>query len=447
MFDKILIANRGEIAVRIIRTCRDMGIISVAVYSVADRDALHVQIADESVCIGKAHSKDSYLDINKIISAALATGAKAVHPGFGFLSENYEFAKKCEEFGLVFIGPSYKSMQQMGDKIEARITANKADVPITPGSVGVVESYEEVMKIAEKTGYPLMIKAASGGGGRGIRRVDNENQLKSMFDAAKNEAIACFGDGRVYIEKCIINPRHIEIQILADSFGNVVHLYDRDCTVQRRHQKMLEEAPSSYINDEVRNKMGECAARIAKLCNYVNAGTVEFLVDSDRNFYFCEMNTRIQVEHPVTESIIGIDLIKQQIKIANGEKLPFKQDDIKIHGCAMECRINAEDSNNNFAPAPGTISEMHQPGGIGVRVDSCVYQGYTVPPFYDSMIAKLIVTGETRDDCIIRMKRAISEYLFYGICTNIDFHITVLNNEKFVKGEYGTDFCDELLGE
>ncbi|OQB13998.1 MAG: Biotin carboxylase [Firmicutes bacterium ADurb.Bin193] len=447
MFKKILIANRGEIAVRIIRTCRDMGIISVAVHSEADRDALHVQIADESVCIGKAHAKDSYLNMDRIISAALATGAEAIHPGFGFLSENCKFAEKCEEYGLVFIGPSHRSMRLMGDKIEARKTAHAAGVPITPGSTGEVSSFEEALKIANRIGYPLMIKAAAGGGGRGIRRVEGADGFEALYNAAKNEAVACFGDGRLYIEKYIVNPRHIEVQVLADSHGNTVHLYDRDCTVQRRHQKMLEEAPSSYINDKVREKMGKCAVEIARRCGYVNAGTVEFLVDKNRNFYFCEMNTRIQVEHPVTESIIGIDLIREQIRIAAGEKLPFSQKDIKIRGFAMECRINAEDASKNFAPAPGTILEMHQPGGIGVRVDSGVYQGYTIPPFYDNMISKLIVTGETRADCIMRMKRAVSEYLFYGITTNIDFHISVLNNEKFVSGEYGTDFCDELSGE
>lgn len=447
MFNKILIANRGEIAVRIIRTCRDMGIISVAVYSEADRESLHVQIADESVCIGGAHAKNSYLDMDKVISAAIATGAQAIHPGFGFLSENSEFAKKCDEYGIVFIGPNYSSMEKMGDKIQARTTAAQADVPITPGSVGELKNYKEALDIANEIGYPLMIKASAGGGGRGIRKVDSENNLKELFLAAKNEAGACFGDDRVYIEKCIENPRHIEVQILADSHGNVVHLYDRDCTVQRRHQKILEEAPSSYIDDKTREEMGRCAVSIAKACDYVNAGTVEFLVDKNRNFYFCEMNTRIQVEHAITEAIIGIDLIEWQIRIAFGERLSFGQDDIKLYGYAMECRINAEDSSKNFAPSPGTILEMHQPGGMGVRVDSGVYQGYTIPPFYDSMIAKLIVTGKSREQCIIRMKRAITEYLFYGIKTNIDFQIAVLNNEKFQKGEYGTDFCEELLGD
>ena len=447
MFTKILIANRGEIAVRIIRTCRDMGIISVAVYSEADAASLHVQIADEAVCIGGAHARDSYLDMDKVISAALATGAEAIHPGFGFLSENSEFAKKCEEYEIMFIGPGYSSMEQMGDKIQARKMATEANVPITPGSAGAVKSAKEALEIAEKIGYPLMIKASAGGGGRGIRRVESPDTLADLFLAAKNEAAACFGDDRVYVEKCISNPRHIEVQILADANGGAVHLYDRDCTVQRRHQKILEEAPSSYINDEVRERMGECAVRIARACGYVNAGTVEFLADGDRNFYFCEMNTRIQVEHAITEAIIGIDLIEWQIRIASGESLAFAQEDIKIQGCAMECRINAEDSSRGFAPSPGTILEMHQPGGIGVRVDSGVYQGYTIPPFYDSMIAKLIVCGESREQCIIRMKRAVTEYLFYGIKTNIDFHIAVLSSEEFRHGEYGTDFCEELLGD
>jgi acetyl-CoA carboxylase biotin carboxylase subunit len=444
MFNKILIANRGEAAVRIIRTCRDMGIISVAVYSEADRDCLHVQIADESICIGKAHSRDSYLNMDRIISAALASKADAIHPGFGFLSENPEFAEKCSKYGIVFIGPDSNSMKKMGDKIQARQMAQKAGVPITPGSAGEVSSYEQALETTNRTGYPIMIKAAAGGGGRGIKMAEDESKLKDMLNAAKNEAIACFGDGRLYMEKYMPNPRHIEIQILADSFGNVIHLYDRDCTVQRRHQKLLEEAPSSYIDGKTREKMGESAVKIAKMCGYVNAGTVEFLVDANRNFYFCEMNTRIQVEHPVTEAIIGIDLIKEQIKIAAGEKIPFEQKDIKIHGWAMECRINAEDCDNDFAPRCGTISEMHQPGGIGVRVDSGVYQGYAIPPYYDNMIAKLIVTGDTRQDCIIRMKRAISEYLFYGITTNIDYHIKILNNKDFISGEYGTDLYKQI---
>lgn len=421
-----------------------MGIISVAVYSEADRDCLHVQIADESICIGKAHSRDSYLNMDRIISAALASKADAIHPGFGFLSENPEFAEKCSKYGIVFIGPDSNSMKKMGDKIQARQMAQKAGVPITPGSAGEVSSYEQALETANRTGYPIMIKAAAGGGGRGIKMAEDESKLKDMLNAAKNEAIACFGDGRLYMEKYMPNPRHIEIQILADSFGNVIHLYDRDCTVQRRHQKLLEEAPSSYIDGKTREKMGESAVKIAKMCGYVNAGTVEFLVDANRNFYFCEMNTRIQVEHPVTEAIIGIDLIKEQIKIAAGEKIPFEQKDIKIHGWAMECRINAEDCDNDFAPRCGTISEMHQPGGIGVRVDSGVYQGYAIPPYYDNMIAKLIVTGDTRQDCIIRMKRAISEYLFYGITTNIDYHIKILNNKDFISGEYGTDLYKQI---
>ncbi|NLB81146.1 MAG: acetyl-CoA carboxylase biotin carboxylase subunit [Clostridiaceae bacterium] len=444
MFDKILIANRGEIAVRIIRTCRDMGIISVAVYSEADRDSLHVQIADESICIGGAHSKDSYLSIERIISAAIATGAGAIHPGFGFLAENPEFAQMCNKYNIAFIGPDADTMKKMGDKIQARQIAHKANVPITPGSVGEAKDYNEALAVAKKTGYPLLVKAAAGGGGRGIRLVKDESELKQMYNAAKAEALACFGDDRLYIEKCIANPRHVEIQVLADNFGNVVHLFDRDCTIQRRHQKLLEEAPSSFINDSVRNKMGECAIKIAKLCDYKNAGTVEFLVDADRNFYFCEMNTRIQVEHPVTEEIIGIDLIKEQINIACGQKLSIKQKDIKINGWAMECRIYAEDPANNFAPCGGTIEQMHQPGGIGIRVDSGVYQGYTIPPFYDNMIAKLIVTADTRENCIMRMKRTISEYLFYGITTNIDFHIQVLNDANFINGNYGTDYCNDI---
>ena len=445
MFEKILIANRGEIAVRIIRTCRDMGIISVAVYSAADRESLHVQIADESVCIGGAHAKDSYLNMDRIISAALSTGAGAIHPGFGFLSESPAFAQRCKQFGITFIGPSSEAMKRMGDKIDARQIAINANVPVMPGSKGEIETYTDALKTAKKTGYPVMIKAAAGGGGRGIRKVDSEDELKPMFNAAKSEALACFGDGRLYMEKFIANPRHIEIQILADNYGNIIHLFDRDCTVQRRHQKLLEEAPSSFIDNSTRNKMGQCAIKVARLCGYTNAGTVEFLVDKDKSFYFCEMNTRIQVEHAVTEEIAGIDLIKEQIKISSGEKLSMTQNDVKINGWAMECRINAEDPEKNFAPCAGTIEEMHQPGGIGIRVDSGVYQGYTIPPFYDSMIAKLIVKADTRESCITRMKRAISEYLFYGITTNIDFHIKVLNNERFLNGDYGTDFCNGNL--
>ncbi|MCL2771862.1 MAG: acetyl-CoA carboxylase biotin carboxylase subunit [Oscillospiraceae bacterium] len=443
MFKKILIANRGEIAVRIIRACRDMGIISVAVYSEADRDSMHANIADESLCIGGAAAKDSYLNMRAIITAAQICGADAIHPGYGFLSENTLFVKLCEENGIKFIGPSAKSIALMGNKAEAKIMMTKAGVPTIPGSDGAVHSLKEADEVCGQIQYPVMIKASSGGGGRGIRKVADFDELKNAYDMCRAEAQASFGDDSVYIEKFIENPRHIEIQILADEYGNTIHLFERDCSLQRRHQKIMEEAPSTFMDPELRQKMGDAAVKAAKAANYANAGTIEFLVDKDKNFYFMEMNTRIQVEHPVTEFITGIDIAAQQIKIANGEPLGLSQSDIKLLGHAIECRINAENPDKNFAPSPGIIKELNVPGGPGVRVDSAVYQGYNIPPYYDSMISKLIVFGNNREEAIARMRRALAEYLFDGIITNVDYQIELLSTEEFQTGNFHNNFVDE----
>lgn len=440
MFNKILIANRGEIAVRIIRTCRDMGIVSVAVFSEADKAALHTQIADEAICIGPAKSADSYLNKKAIISAAIASGAQAIHPGFGFLSENAEFAEMVKENGLVFIGPDAETIYKMGDKANARKTVKAAGVPIIPGSEGIIKTLDEAKKIALKTGYPIMVKATAGGGGRGIRLINAPEELEKAFFTAKSEAKACFGDDGIYIEKVIENPHHIEFQILADNYGKILHLFERECSVQRRNQKLIEESPSPFMTPKLREKMGIAAIQAAKAAEYKNAGTVEFLVDKNHNFYFMEMNTRIQVEHPVTELVTGLDLIKLQIKIAAGEHLDFKQGDIKQTGHAIECRINAEDARKDFSPCPGKLNALHVPGGIGVRVDSAVYQGYTIPPFYDSMIAKLIVSGANREEAISRMRRALSEFLFDGITTTADFQQQILKDKDFAAGVYDTGF-------
>ncbi len=442
MLKKILIANRGEIAVRIIRACRDMGIISVAVFSEADRDALHTQIADEAVCIGPALSRQSYLNMGAVVSAALASGADAVHPGFGFLSENPGFARLCESHGLVFIGPSPETIEMLGNKARARDTMALAGVPVIPGSKGAARTLEDAERAADEAGYPVMIKAASGGGGRGIRLVRSPGELSKAYTAASSEAEACFGDGSVYVEKYIENPRHIEFQILADNFGNTVHLFERDCSIQRRHQKLLEESPSPFLSDDLRQKMGGAAVKAAMSAGYRNAGTVEFLVGEDKSFYFCEMNTRIQVEHPVTELVTGLDLVALQIKIASGERLPFGQDGVRQSGHALECRINAEDPRRGFAPSPGKIEALHIPGGPGVRVDSAVYQGYKIPPYYDSMIAKLIVHSPSRPDSIARMKRALVEFLFEGVTTNADFQLAILENEDFSNGDYCVSFLE-----
>ncbi len=442
MFKKILIANRGEIAVRIIRACRDMGIISVAVYSEADRDSLHTQIADEAICIGPASPAKSYLNIPAILSAAVASGAEAIHPGFGFLAENDHFAELCEKCGIVFIGPNAETIRRLGNKSEARRTMQKAGVPIVPGSDGPVNSLQEALAISEKIGYPVMVKASSGGGGRGIREVHSSDELETAYLSAKAEAGAAFGDDSVYIEKFISEPHHIEFQIMADNYGNTVHMFERDCSIQRRHQKMIEESPSPFLNDKMRSEMGIAAVKAAKSAGYRNAGTVEFLVAGSGDFYFCEMNTRIQVEHPVTEWVTGMDLVSLQIRLAAGEKLPFSQGDIHQTGHAIECRINAEDPSNGFAPCPGTIRALHLPGGVGVRVDSAVYQGYTVPPFYDSMVAKLIVHASTRSGAIARMKRALVEFIFDGLTTNSDFQLGILNDPDFDAGNYNVNFLE-----
>ena len=394
MFNKVLIANRGEIAVRIIRACRELGIPTVAVYSEADKDALHAQLADEAVCIGPAQAKDSYLNIANILSACVLTGADAIHPGFGFLSENAKFAKMCKECNIKFIGPSYKAISLMGNKAKAREVMKKAGVPVVPGYEGKIENEEEALSIAKEIGFPVMIKASAGGGGKGIRIAFNEKEFRNGYNTAKAEAKACFGDDTLYIEKYVQKPRHIEFQILADSYGNVVHLLERECSLQRKNQKVLEESPSTFLNEKLRNEMGEIAKKAALAVNYENAGTIEFLVDKDCNYYFMEMNTRIQVEHPITEMVTDVDLVKEQIKIASGEKLDLKQEDIYIHGHAIECRVNAEDPSKDFMPCPGKIKELYLPGGPGIRLDSAIYCGYSIPPYYDSMIAKLIAFGK-----------------------------------------------------
>jgi len=446
MFKKILIANRGEIAVRIIRACREMGIKTVAVYSEIDVDALHTQLADEAICIGPAKSKDSYLNEENILSATVLTGAEAIHPGFGFLSENSKFAKMCEECNIIFIGPSFENIENMGNKAKAREMMINANVPIVPGSDGIVENSQSALEISRKIGYPVMIKASAGGGGRGIRIVRDEEELISSFETAKTEAKTAFGDDSMYIEKFIEEPRHIEIQILADNYGNTIYLGERDCSIQRRNQKVMEEAPGPTISEELRMSMGEVAVKAAKSIGYKNAGTIEFLLDKYGNYYFMEMNTRIQVEHPITEMITGMDLIKEQIKIAYGESLAFTQEDIKLNGHAIECRINAENPSKNFMPCPGEINYLHLPGGLGVRIDSSVYQGYIIPPTYDSMIAKLIVHGRTREEAIGRMERALGEFIIDGVTTNIGFQLEILSNPKFLSGDFDTSFVTSELG-
>ena len=445
MFKKILIANRGEIAVRIIRACRELGIRCVAVYSTADRNALHAQIADEAVCIGPAPTKDSYLNMNAVITAALNTGCNAIHPGFGFLSENADFARLCEKNGIVFIGPSYKSIEMLGNKAAAKETMAAAGVPVIPGSEGAGSSLEEARKIAENAGYPILVKASAGGGGRGIRRVDKPEELETQLIAAQQEAKNFFGDDSVYIEKFLINPHHIEIQIIADKFGNIVYLGERDCSMQRRNQKVLEECPSPVVDEDLRKRMGEAAVKAAKQCGYYNAGTIEFLVDSEKNFYFMEMNTRIQVEHPITEEVTGFDLVKAQIKIADDLPLNITQNDVKMRGHAIECRINAENPDLDFRPSPGKIEALNIPGGPGIRIDSAVYQGYTITPFYDSMIGKLIVHGADRNEAIMKMKWALSEFIVDGVDTNIDFQLELIKNRDFENGNYDIGYLTRYM--
>ena len=442
---KVLIANRGEIALRIVRACRELGIKSLAVYSEADVESLHVQLADEAICIGKAQSSESYLRADRIISAAEIANVDAIHPGYGFLSENADFAEQCESCNIKFIGPSAEAIRKMGDKAVAKDTARAAGVPVVEGSQGVIASEEAASKVAQKIGYPVIIKAVAGGGGRGMRVAHNDVSLRKEFHIASSEAAKAFGNGAVYIEKYIQNPRHIEIQILADSHGNIVHLGERDCSVQRRHQKLIEEAPSPFVTPELRKRMGDAAIAAAKAVNYEGAGTIEFLVDDKGNFYFLEMNTRIQVEHPVTEEVTGIDLIKQQLLVASGEKLGFTQEDIVIDKHAIECRINAEDPSRNFAPSPGTIDLYYAPGGHGVRVDSHAYGGYRIPPYYDSMIGKLITYGATRDIAIQRMYRALSEYIIRGVKTSIPLQKAIISDPDFQAGKATTAFMEKFL--
>ena len=442
MFSKILIANRGEIAIRIIRACRELGIRTVAVCSEADRSALHAQIADECVCIGPAPTKDSYLNMRAILSACRITGAQAIHPGFGFLSENAAFARMCRRCGIVFIGPSPEAIERMGDKAQARETRKAAGVPVIPGSDGVVADLEQARREGERIGYPVMVKASAGGGGRGIRLVRSPEELEDAFYNARQEALSFFGDDRLYMEKFVENPHHVEVQILADRMGNIVHLGERDCSIQRRNQKVLEEAPcpSPLMTPQLREKMGEAAKKAARAAEYENAGTIEFLLDKNGQFYFMEMNTRIQVEHPITEMITGVDIVKEQLRIACGEPLSFTQDQVYISGHAIECRINAENPAKDFRPCPGRINALYVPGGPGVRIDSAMYAGYTIPPYYDSMIAKLIVHAPTRQEAIHKMRWALAEFLVEGVDTNIDFQLNLLKDKEFESAEYDNGF-------
>ena len=446
MFRKILIANRGEIAVRIIRACREMGIKTVAVYSEADAEALHTQLADEAVCIGPANSTESYLNMERILSATIVTGAEAIHPGFGFLSENSKFAKMCDECNITFIGPSAELIDKMGNKSEARSTMIAAGVPVTPGTTEPVYEAAVGREIADKMGYPVIIKASSGGGGKGMRIAENSEEFEVNFNTAQRESVNAFGDDTMYIEKYITSPRHIEFQIVADKHGNVVHLGERDCSVQRKHQKMIEESPSVAINEELRQKMGETAVRAAKAVGYESAGTIEFLLDKSGEFYFMEMNTRIQVEHPVTEMVTGLDLIKEQIRIAEGLELSVKQEDIKVNGHAIECRINAENPAKNFMPCPGKITNIHFPGGNGVRIDSAIYNGYKIPANYDSMICKIIVHDKDRTSAIYKMQSVLGELVIEGIDTNIDFQFDLIGNERFRSGDINTHFIHDEFG-
>lgn len=442
MFKKVLIANRGEIALRVIRACKELGIKTVAVYSEADRDSLHVKFADEAVCIGPPPSKESYLNIPRIIAAAEITGADAIHPGYGFLAENADFAEICESSGIKFIGPSAESIRLMGDKATAKDTMRKAGVPVVPGSDGTISDLGEALQVAKKIGFPVIIKATAGGGGKGMRVAKSLDEFERLFVLARNEAEAAFGNPEVYIEKYIEEPHHVEIQVLGDQYGNVIHIGERDCSIQRRHQKLIEESPSPIVDEELREAMGAAAVAGAKSVNYEGAGTIEFLVDNKKNFYFMEMNTRIQVEHPVTEELYGIDLVKEQIRIAAGERI--KKIKVKPKNWVIECRINAEDPEKDFRPSPGKITVFHQPGGIGVRTDTHVYAGYTVPPYYDSLIAKLIVKGSDRLDAIKKMERALEEFIIEGVKTTIPFHLKVMRDENYRKGKFDTHFLEHF---
>lgn len=442
---RILVANRGEIAVRIIYAAREMGIETVAIYSEADENSLHVQLADYSVRIGGAKPEESYLNVPNIIAAAEAWGADAIHPGYGFLAENPTFARIVESHDLVFIGPRAEHIELMGDKVEAKRVARRAGVPLVPGTDEPIESVEEAKRIAAEIGYPVLLKAAAGGGGRGMRVVESEREMENRFLSASSEAEAAFGDGRLYLEKFITRPKHIEVQVFGDEYGNFTHLYERECSLQRRHQKVMEEAPSPSIGPEKRKEVVEYALRLVKEIGYLNAGTVEFLYDGEGNFYFIEMNTRVQVEHPVTEMVTGVDIIKAQILVAMGERLPFDGDRITLNGHAIEARINAEDPENNFAPSPGKIDLLHKPGGFGVRVDSHVYQGYVIPPYYDSMIAKLVAWGKDRDEAISRLKRALDEFVLEGIKSNVPLHLRVLERREFLEGKFYTDSLERWV--
>ncbi len=444
MIEKVLIANRGEIAVRIIRACREMGIETVAVYSEADKDALHTQLADEAICIGPAASSESYLNMERIISATVISGADAIHPGFGFLSENSKFVELCEQCHITFIGPNSEVIRKMGNKSEARNTMIAAGVPVTPGSTEPIYDVAVGAEIAAQIGYPVIIKAALGGGGKGMRVAETPEEFENSFKTAQKEAQMAFGDQTMYIEHYVQNPRHIEFQILADQYGNVIHLGERDCSIQRNHQKMIEESPSIALSEELRQKMGEAAVKAAKAANYTNAGTIEFLLENQNTFYFMEMNTRIQVEHPVTEWVTGIDLVKEQIRIAAGEPLSWTQDQVSINGHAIECRINAENPSKNFRPSPGTITDMYLPGGKGVRIDSAIYSGYTVTPYYDSMLAKIIVYAGNREEAIRKMRSVLGEVIIEGIDTNVDYQYEILSHPDFISGNIDVGFIEKL---
>ena len=442
MFKKILIANRGEIALRVLRTCREMGIKTVAVYSTADRDSLHVKFADEAVCIGKPQSTDSYLNMAHLMAAVEITNADAIHPGYGFLAENAKFSGICNDHGIKFIGPTPEMINRMGDKITAKETMIKAGVPVVPGGEGLLQSLDEAKSLARDMGYPVILKATAGGGGKGMRIVWEDSEMEKAYDTAKAEAAASFKNDGIYMEKYVEEPRHIEIQVAGDQYGNVCHMSERDCSIQRRHQKLVEESPSPFMTDDLRQKMGEAAKKAAEAINYESVGTIEFLVDKHRNFYFMEMNTRIQVEHCVTEEVINFDLIKEQIKIAAGERISGKDYIPEMH--SIECRINAEDPENDFRPSPGRITTLHQPGGHGVRVDSHVYAGYTIPPYYDSMIGKLITIARTRNEAIDTMYRALSEYVIEGVKTTIPFHLQLMQDERFRSGDFNTKFLESF---